>query len=157
MKWPASGDRPTFQSDYRVNFKHILRTSLMLVISLPFSVQAQDKLILPSGHEAMRELINPAESGPCTTCGIVTDVRSKQREVQKRTIQPVAGGPELIGTPVIGKGDAVKRSKSLSVESSYIVTVRYENGQYAAFEQDDKPAVKKGDPIRVVEGRVNFR
>jgi hypothetical protein len=140
-----------------VNFKLILRCSLALTICLPLSIQAQSKLVLPSGPDAMRELINPAESGPCTTCGIVTDVRSKQREVQKRTIQPVAGGPELIGAPVIGKGDAVKRSKSLGIESSYIVTVRYENGQYAAFEQDDKPAVKKGDPIRVVEGRVNFR
>jgi len=140
-----------------VTIKLLFRTSLLLALNLPYSAQAQSTLTLPSGPEAMRELVNPAEIGPCATCGIVTDVRSKQREVQKRTLQPAAGGPDLIGTPIIGKGDAVKRGKSLIIENSYSVTVRYENGQYAAFEQDDKPAVKKGDLIRVVDGRVNFR
>ena len=37
------------------------------------------------------------------------------------------------------------------------MTVRYDDGTYAFFEQDDEPAVQKGDKIEVIDGRIERR
>jgi hypothetical protein len=41
--------------------------------------------------------------------------------------------------------------------TTYVITVRYEDGSFAFIEQSDQPVVSKGDRVRVVEGRVEPR
>ena len=37
------------------------------------------------------------------------------------------------------------------------MTVRYDDGSYAFFEQDDEPNFAKGDRVDVIDGRVERR
>ena len=39
----------------------------------------------------------------------------------------------------------------------YKISVRYDDGTYAFFEQDDEPNFKKGDKIETFEGRLELR
>ena len=51
-------------------------------------------------------------------------------------------------------GSVVKDAKKAQQPTTYYkMTVRFDDGTYAFFEQDDKPAVRKGDK-KVIEGRV---
>ena len=118
---------------------------------------AQSHLKLPTDQNDIRKLMQvPAEEG-CTLCGIVTNIRSEQREVVKGPATSLPGNGALTGTPLIGRGDAVKEARVKPVATSYKVTVRYDNGQYAAFDQDEPPTVRRGDKVRVLEGRVQLR
>ncbi len=140
---------------YRTTF---LPVFFLLIVLLAPAVQAQSNLILPKNPDDIRALTKPAaESGPCTTCGVVTNVRSEQVDIGKKAPQATPGGAVLQGAPVIGTGTAVQDARKSSKQTRWKVTVRYDNGQYAAFDQDDEPAVRKGDKIRVPEGRVEPR
>jgi len=141
-----------------MKFINAIRTGLLLSLAFVSLAYGQSNLILPSSPDDMRKLMKTVEPGPCTLCGTVSNVRTKERAAPKRMEQPRPNGPNLIATPIIGKGDSVKRARERDSGSTvYVITVRYDNGQYASFEQDDKPAVSKGDKINVVEGRVEFR
>lgn len=120
--------------------------------------KAQSNLILPSSPDDYRKLAKPAQApGPCTTCGVVSNVRSQQVDIGKNVPQATPGGAVLQGTPIIGTGTAVQDARKSSIETTWKVTVRYDNGQYAAFDQDDEPTVRKGDKVRVIDGRVEPR
>lgn len=120
-------------------------------------VLAQSPLKLPTDQNDIRKLMQaPADEG-CTLCGVVTNIRSVQREVVKGPATSLPGDGTLTGTPLIGRGDAVKDARVKPVATSYKVTVRYDNGQYAAFDQDEPPTVRRGDKVRVVEGRAQLR
>ncbi len=72
------------------------------------------------------------------------------------TAPPIA--PSLVTTPIIGTGRVVEDARSANAPmTTYVVTVRYEDGSYAFIEQYDEPAVSKGDQVRVFEGRVEPR
>ena len=64
------------------------------------------------------------------------------------------GGPVLQGAPIIGTGTTVQDGRKSPKQTNWKVTVRYDNGQYATFDQSDEPSVRKGDKVRVAEGRV---
>jgi hypothetical protein len=137
---------------------HAIRIILFFFVTFVTVANGQTNLVLPTGPDDMRELMRNVETGPCTLCGIVTNVRSKQRAALKSIEQPRFNGPELIATPIVGKGDSVKRARERDRETTiYTITVLYDNGQYAAFDQDEKPFVRKGDKVKVVDGRVLFR
>ena len=58
----------------------------------------------------------------------------------------------------IGSGTAVKDAGNANKpETFYKMTVRYGDGTYAFFEQDDEPSVRKGDKVEIIEGRVELR
>lgn len=72
------------------------------------------------------------------------------------TAPPIA--PSLVTTPIIGTGSVLEDARSANAPmTTYVVTVRYEDGSYAFIEQYDEPAVSKGDQVRVFEGRVEPR
>ena len=133
-----------------------------LAIALPLLSHAQSKLILPQNQEDIRRLTEQAEAaGPCVKCGVVTDLRSAQRERdQSRSPEaPPASGVSnnVATTPIIGK-KAVKNARNASKPITYYkMTVRYDDGSYAFFEQDDEPTVAKGDRVDVIDGRVERR
>jgi hypothetical protein len=135
---------------------------LLFALTLPLPAQAQSTLILPQNQDDIRQLTKPADGGPCTRCGVITNVRSEPRErrqPQTPAAPPASGvGNEVATTPIIASGNAVKDSreakKPLSVHQ---LTVRLDDGSYAFFEQDDKPALQKGDRVEVIDGRIERR
>ncbi|MFT3848160.1 MAG: hypothetical protein QM739_05635 [Propionivibrio sp.] len=133
--------------------------SLAFALVIPAAACAQGKLILPSGQDDISKLMETPRSGPCEKCGVITDVRSERRQVKDRdTMAPVPSsgiGSGIKTTPIIGSGTAVKDARSAhQPETFYKMTVRYDDGTYAFFEQDDEPSVRKGDKVEVIDGRV---
>ena len=138
------------------------KTLACLAVALPLCVEAQSKLILPQNQDDIRRLTEPAmATGPCAKCGVVTDLRSAQRErgnSRSPEAPPVSGvGNNVATTPIIGK-KAVKNARNANQPITfYKLTVRYDDGTYAFFEQDDQPSVRKGDRVDVIDGRVELR
>lgn len=59
---------------------------------------AQPNVILPSSPEDYSKLAKPAlPPGPCTTCGVVTNVRSDQIEVSKKASASYTRWPGTAG------------------------------------------------------------
>ena len=136
--------------------KQALPVALALLAALCTAPSlAQPNVILPSSPEDFSKLAKPTlPPGPCTTCGVITNVRSDQIEVSKKAPPATPGGPVLQGVPIIGTGTAVQDGRKSPKQTNWKVTVRYDNGQYATFDQSDEPSVRKGDKVRVAEGRV---
>ena len=137
------------------------RTLAGLAFALPLLASAQSQLILPQGQDDIRRLSDAVSSGPCVKCGVVTDLRSETRERDTKrapqTLPPSDIGGNLTTTPIIGK-KAVKAARSANQPVTfYKLTVRYDDGTYAFFEQDDEPNVAKGDRVDVIDGRVERR
>ena len=133
-----------------------------LAIAWPLLSHAQSKLILPQNQDDIRRLTERADAGPCVNkCGVVTDARSATRQrSQGRAPEapPVSGiGNNVATTPIIGK-KAVKEARNADQPVTfYKLTVRYDDGTYAFFEQDDEPNFAKGDRVDVIDGRVERR
>jgi len=136
--------------------------SLVFALLLPAVASAQGKLILPSSQDDISKLMEREDSGPCEKCGVITDIHSERRQLRDRdTMQPVPASGISSGiktTPIVGSGTAVKDARNANKpETFYKMTVRYEDGTYAFFEQDEQPTVRKGDKVEVIEGRVELR
>ena len=137
------------------------KTLAGLAFALPLLATAQSQLILPRNQDDIRRLTEAAPAGPCVKCGVVTDVRSATREQSRsRTPEapPVSGiGNNVATTPIIGK-KAVKAARNADQPITfYKLTVRYDDGTFAFFEQDDEPNFSKGDRVDVIDGRVERR
>jgi hypothetical protein len=137
------------------------KTLAGLAFALPLLATAQSQLILPRNQDDIRRLTESAPASPCVKCGVVTDVRSATREPSRsRTPEapPVSGiGNNVATTPIIGK-KAVKAARNADQPITfYKLTVRYDDGTYAFFEQDDEPNFGKGDRVDVIDGRVERR
>ena len=117
---------------------------------------AQPNLVLPSSPEDFSKLANPAlPPGACLTCGVVTRVQSTEVEVGKMAPPATPGGPVVHGGALIGTGTSVQDSRTTPKETTWEITVRYDNGQYTTVRQSDDPSVREGDKVHVAEGRVN--
>lgn len=137
-----------------------LLAGLLLALCVPAALSAELKL--PQSPDDFRALTAPAESGgPCEHCGIVTDVRSASRQPtptrsQSATATPATGiGNNVATTPILGSGSTVKDARKASKPVTYYkLSVRFADGTFAFFEQDEQPTVAKGDTVEVVDGRV---
>jgi hypothetical protein len=148
--------------------KHkIVLAGLSLALSWPPLALAQSKLQLqlPSGEETYREMQQEQRSGPCERCGVVFRTRTESRAGPGRRDPAMAarqnlGSPDdhMATAPIIGSGSSVRDArKAAAPVVIHIVTVRYDDGSFAAFEQLDEPVVREGDRVRVVDGRVELR
>lgn len=131
---------------------------LLLALALPVLAAAQSQLILPQNHEDLRKLLQKDDAGPCEKCGVVTNVRSEARPPASRSSAHPSdggiGGP-LVTSPIIGSGSVVSDARNAHKATTYYkMTVRLDDGTYAFFEEDDEPVVKKGDRVRIVDGRL---
>jgi hypothetical protein len=136
------------------------KTLACLLLALPLLARAE--LILPQSQDDIRRLTERADAGPCVNkCGVVTDVRGATRErSQDRAPEapPVSGiGSNVATTPIIGKAAVKDARNAKKPVTFYKMTVRYDDGSYAFFEQDEQPAVAKGDPVEIIDGRVERR
>ena len=136
------------------------KTLAFMAFAWPLCAQAQSKLTLPQSQDDIRRLSEATQAGLCVKCGVVTDVRSATRErgpAPAPDAPPVSGiGSNVATTPIIGKG--VKDSRNATKPTTfYKMTVRFDDGTYAFFEQDDEPAVRKGERVDVIDGRVERR
>ena len=134
----------------------------ILVLAAPVIVWAQSNLILPKSLDDIDALSKGLNSTPCVKCGIVTNVRSEERQptATSRPNQPSASGigTNIATTPIIGSGSVVKDARQAMKPTTYYkISVRYDDGTYAFFEQDDEPNFKKGDKIETFEGRLELR
>ena len=145
-----------------------MKTTLTILASLAFALlipaiaSAESELVLPSGHDDFSKLMETPRNGPCEKCGVITDVHSERRQVTRRdTMAPVPSSGISSGiktTPIVGSGTTVKDARSAhQPDTFYKMTVRFDDGTYAFFEQDDEPTVRKGDKVEVVDGRVARR
>jgi len=140
---------------------------LLLALAWPPLALAQSKLQLqlPSGEETYREIQQEQRSGPCERCGVVFRTRTESRAGPGRRDAGMAarqnpGSPDghMATAPIIGSGSSVQDARQAAAPTLiYIVTVRYDDDSFAAFEQLDEPVVRAGDRVRVVDGRVELR
>ena len=135
---------------------------LLLALTLPEIALAQSNLILPQSQDDIRQLTKSENTDPCMKCGIVTNVRSESRDRKpyqiSTTPSPSAVGSNIAPTPIIGSGNAVQNAREAAKPTTYYkVTVRYDDGKYAIFEQDEEPELKKGDMVEAVDGRLQLR
>lgn len=135
----------------------VLAALWLALAASPLSL-AQSPLKLPSGDDDYRQLIDEQRGGACEHCGVVTAIRSQQHEGPRRPNPAPPTAPGLTTAPLIGTGTAVQDARQATAPiTTYVITVRYEDGSFAFIEQSDQPMVSKGDRVRVVEGRVEPR
>lgn len=137
--------------------RHPLSAGLLL--ALCSTVAASIELKLPQGPDDFRALAAPASAGPCERCGVVTDVRSASRQPtrdQSPAAMPSSGiGNTVATTPIVGSGSSVKDARQAAKPVTYYkLSVRFDDGTFAFFEQDEQPAVVKGDTVEIIDGRV---
>lgn len=140
------------------------KTLLLLLLASTGAFAAETQLKLPRDANEIRDYMTPTDSR-CPGCGIVSNVRQVQQKGAPRNQQatePATGGnPDLGGesgtATIAGTGAASKAARKEArkpAAPAWLVTVRYDDGSYAAFEQDDRPSVRKGDRIQVNAGKV---
>lgn len=127
-----------------------------------------EPLKIPQTPAQMREYMTDNDAR-CPGCGVVTNVRrataaSPEKDSSGSAARPYAGDPGpgsgVQPIPLAGSGAssrAERRKAAQPAGGMWIVTVRYDDGSYAAFEQEDTPDVRAGERIKVVSGRVEKR
>ncbi len=149
-----------------MNHKSVLAGLLLALAWPPLALaQSQLQLQLPSGEETYRELQQAQRGGPCERCGVVFRTRTESRAASGRrdpamAARQIPGSPDghMATAPIIGSGSSVRDARRAGAPVlTYIVTVRYEDGSFATFEQLDEPVVREGDRVQVIEGRVELR
>lgn len=159
---------------FRSEFSLLAGLASALCMSLPVvASEAQEKatettLKLPQSADEMREYMASGNSR-CPGCGVVSNVRQVEAEVLGgRT--PDAGvdmrtgdsgpGEEIHTVTLAGTGSASREARqraAMPPAKPWRVTVRYDDGSYASFDQDDRPRVARGQRVQVVSGRVEAR
>jgi hypothetical protein len=142
-----------------MDFRLILLATFCLSITLPGA--AQTALKIPMGATEMLKYMGDYDNA-CPVCGTVTNVRAVQAN-DAGTETDVAPGPEDIGgdtvyiKPIFSTGRDSAKSHGNTATGKWRITVLYDNGSYATFDQLQKPEVMKGDAVQVEAGRVERR
>lgn len=134
------------------------------VLMSPLLFAQENALIIPRSPQEMRKFMDGSDAS-CPGCGVVANVRQARAKGQGGSAQDEAS-VDFSGDS--GPGEDIQPITLLSTNSgshaagraparNWLVTVRYDDGSYAAFEQDEAPVVRKGDRIQVVSGRVERR
>lgn len=138
------------------------------LLPLPTAALAQAPPVIPYDANDLRKFLREGDSR-CPQCGVVMDVRmagtvgGAARDARDDMDVAVAwdSGPgnEVHMAPllVISDGGIKRPAEPKPAEKLWRVTVRYDNGSYATFDQAGMPTVSKGDRIQVVAGRVERR
>lgn len=135
-----------------------------------FPVAAQSKLVLPQSADDVRKYM-AAPDARCPGCGVVSNVRrlaapgeagdsGQEAEIVTHATGDPGPGRDVQTATIIGTGSesrAARAERARSAPAPWRITVRYDDGSYASFDQDDRPSVRKGDRIQVVAGRVERR
>lgn len=136
-----------------MNWRFISLAALLL----PFSAMtaAQTRINLPLDAAEMRKFMSDYDNA-CPTCAVVTNLRGINEDGGEFEYSGVEGPEDIAGNNVLIQPifSSNKVSTKIGSASKWLVSVRYDNGSYASFEQLQKPVVMKGDMVQIVEGRV---
>ena len=108
-------------------------------------------------------------ANPCDTCGSVTSVQYVEKKGEGSGAGLIAGGVvggvlgHQIGSgrgntaaTIVGAGVGAyagnQVEKNVKKKSYYVVTVALDNGSKKSITSSSKPAVKKGDRVKIVDG-----
>ena len=111
----------------------------------------------------------PAASSVCTTCGVVTSVQYVEKKGEGSGVGLVAGGivggvlGHQIGSgrgntaaTIIGAGAGAyagnKVEKNAKTKSYWVVSVKLDDGSKRSISESAKPALRKGDRVKIVDG-----
>lgn len=124
---------------------------LVLALAAPAAAQVPTKPRLP-------EVPAPAT---CAECGVILDIRVLEKETKpapdrERPSGLVATIPLGTGKPKVGSSEARDREDRPPVET-WQVSVRLDDGRFQIVRMDDAGGLRKGDKVRIVEGRVVLR
>jgi outer membrane lipoprotein SlyB len=101
----------------------------------------------------------PAASAPstCSHCGVVTSVQYVEKKGEASGAGLVAGG--IVGGVLghqIGSGRGNTAATIIGAgakkKSYWVVSVRLDDGSQRSITQSAKPAFKKGDRVKIVDG-----
>lgn len=131
---------------------------------VPLLSAQETQLVIPRSSAEMLKLMDDHDA-LCSACGVVSNIRETLADGQggsalnRGHIDPPgdSGPSDDVGTvPILSKN---KKSGGVTLlpDQRWQVTVRYDDGAFAAFEQDDQPSVHVGDRVQVVSGRVLHR
>jgi hypothetical protein len=147
---------------------HYYLLCLGLVVA-PLLSAEESTLVIPHSPQEMRKFMGGNDSR-CPGCGVVSSVRQidpKNRagndddeEASLARFGDSGPGDDVETVTIVGTGSQsreARREAAKPVARPWLITVRYDDGSYAAFEQDTAPAVRKGDRVQVVSGRVERR
>ena len=132
--------------------------------TVPLLSAQESSLVIPRSPEEMRKFMEGGDAH-CPGCGVVANIRQAKAKGQSGSTLDEAA-VDFSGDS--GPGDDVQPVTLLSTNSrsnsavkaptrNWLVTVRYDDGSYAAFEQETQPSVRKGDRVQVVAGQVQPR
>jgi len=100
-------------------------------------------------------------NAPCKGCGVVTSIRQLPPAPPKDLPPPptylitfAEAKRQSAGNNVDVGGFHVNTVKDPYTDGNWQITVRYDNGAYAVFEQRDQLSLQKGDHVQVVAGKV---
>jgi hypothetical protein len=116
-------------------------------------------------------------SAKCENCAVIRSIREIERTRPAPTLQGYIASPQYRDTrtyseprvgPVVGFtfgpqrggvffGAAGSPEMQALKQNSYEVVVRFDDGRYALYEQDDVSDLRVGDKVRVIDNRAVFR
>lgn len=141
---------------------------LGLLVAPLLSAQESSSLLIPRSPQEMKKFMGGSDSR-CPGCGVVSNVRQVDAKNQAGNADNGANqarsgdsgpGDDVETVTIAGTGSQsrqARREAAKPMAKPWLVTVRYDDGSYAAFEQDTAPAVRKGDRVQVISGRVERR
>jgi len=103
------------------------------------------------------------DNASCKSCGVVTNVR--QLAPKREEVPASPDSPYLItlgeasrepGGEVDMSGARINTWEEWP-KGVWQVTVRYDNGAYAVFDQDTQPSLQQGDRVEVISGKPVLR
>lgn len=151
-----------------MSFARVMTSLLFCVTAATIHAEQPSSLTLPQSADDMRKYMAPTDAR-CPGCGVVTNVRqvapraaAGQGNLGGADVRTGDAGPgdDIKPVTIAGTGDQSKQARRQAAKSAprpWQVTVRYDDGSYGAFEQDDPPRVSKGQRVQVVSGRVEPR
>ena len=139
--------------------KRSIRPIACALFFLSAPLLAQTNLIRPKSAEDIRALSKQTEPAVCPPCGFVTNIQPAQRDpVAKHSA--VTPEPGLETTAVYSSTTPrkqLRQERQPKMETYYKISVRFDDGTYAIYEQDDAPVVQKGDRVGLSDGKVVLR
>jgi hypothetical protein len=142
-----------------------MKRLLVLLLGLSFAplLSAEElDLSIPDSPAEIKKVMG--DDAPCKGCGVVTNVR-QLAPAPNQTSPPqdsayavtfaeaTRAGPggdfDLTGARINTLGE--------SPGGAWQITVRYDDGSYAAHESETQPSFQKGDRVQLVSGKLVLR
>ncbi|MCP5268807.1 MAG: hypothetical protein H6943_07190 [Zoogloeaceae bacterium] len=147
--------------------KFCLPLCLFVLIPVKMLGAEEKPLKIPQNADDVRKYLKNGDSR-CPGCGVVTNIRqlAPKGGVSSGTLSGEARvdesgiGGDVQPVTIAGTGSssrAARKAAKAPEPLRWLVTVRYDDGSYAAFEQDDQPVVQRGERVQVISGRVEQR